>query len=340
MDACRRAGRHRANRASGHLSLIVICALILAVQFAAAVSAAAGDSGAQPTSAPLVPASSRGAQRQCCTRVTERTARPSSSRAARPSPLKASVATPVILWIGVGAAAGLLLTIEISMGYQARRRRRIAAGVREPSIAASQPILSMRGGSMGARKLRPPALRGHYAVRPQPSEGLANHQPSERAYPRAGAGGGGRRTHKLLRHDAAPLERSRVGDTEESVEQTDGTVPEADQSVHSRPDDEHDADATFDRGVTLYEAGDLHGAEAAWERAAECGHRRASLNLGFLLQRLGDREGAKAAYAKAANWGDPVAARLVESLSGRTSDASGSSQLQASQAPPNPHPED
>jgi Flp pilus assembly protein TadD len=89
---------------------------------------------------------------------------------------------------------------------------------------------------------------------------------------------------------------------------------DARETAPPQSEDEDTHDAAFRRGVACYEAGDLDGAKAEWQRAVEGGHRRAAVNLGFLLQRLGDREGARAAYVKAAGWGDLVAARLAEAL--------------------------
>jgi hypothetical protein len=75
-----------------------------------------------------------------------------------------------------------------------------------------------------------------------------------------------------------------------------------------------DGDAAFNRGVVLYEQGDLGSAEAAWRRAAESHHARAATRLGMALERRGDLDGASEAYRDAERWGDPVESERAAAL--------------------------
>jgi tetratricopeptide (TPR) repeat protein len=202
---------------------------------------------------------------------------PAEARTAKPTGHGASAGVPVVLVIGFGVLALLIIAGATSM-YRTRRRlapaldRGFASPVPDSNGAAAT-------GTNRATDVATPNVEPAWDRSSVPP--IAASDAEEREFRRLdenGDAGGAFNLGVVLhqRGDAAGA-----------------------KAAYERAEQRGDPDAAFNLGVLLYDAGDLDGAEAAWQRSAGRGHVRAAANLLFLSRRRRELERGTATQSEA-----------------------------------------
>jgi tetratricopeptide (TPR) repeat protein len=290
------------------------CVALGAVTVETVASAVAASTASTPTAPQqLVHQYPIGPQKLCCNGQTGASTTTGSRTPAQPTPPSAgtsasgsarttakpaahggSAGVPVVLLIGFGILALIIIAAATSV-YRTRRRpapaldRRFASPAPDSNGAAA-------GASRAADVATPDAEPAWDRASVPPGAASDADEQEFRRLDQSGDAGGAFNLGVVLHQR---------GDATGAM------------AAYERAEQRGDPDAAFNLGVLLYDAGDLDGAEAAWQRSAGRGHVRAAANLLFLSRRRRDLERGTATQSEA-----PELAGFEE-LSYRRADESG-----------------